>query len=73
MRLVSDDLRSLVKKTNNYVPKHVDMREYYIRRGALGAYHIAQLLAIVNKGLLPYRAEIGKTPIIYIAYRRKES
>jgi len=38
----------------------------------MGAYVKAQLLAIVNKELLPYPVVVGKTPLIYIAYRKKD-
>ena len=70
--LLSDDLCKLWSKTNNRVPKHVDEAEYFTYVGAMGAYVKAQLLAIVNKNLLPYPVEVGKTPLIYIAYRKKD-
>ena len=69
--LLSADLQKLWQKTKNRVPKHVDEAEHFIYAGALGAYAKAQLLAIVNQQLLPYPVEIGKTPLIYIAYREK--
>ena len=72
LSLLYDDLSQLREKTKNRVPKHVDAAENYIHTGALNAYTLAQLLAIVNQGLLPYPVVIGKTPLIYIAYRRKE-
>ncbi len=71
--LLSDDLRTLWAKTKNRVPKHVDESEYYVHAGAMGAYVRAQLLAIVNQNLLPYTVIVGKTPLIYIAYRKKET
>jgi len=70
--LLSDDLRKLWAKTKNRVPKHVDEAEYFVHAGAMGAYVKAQLLAIVNKELLPYPVVVGKTPLIYIAYRKKD-
>ncbi len=70
--LLSDDLRKLWVKTKNRVPKHVDEAEYFVHAGAMGAYVKAQLLAIVNQNLLPYPVEVGKTPLIYIAYRKKD-
>ena len=70
--LLSDDLCKLWSKTKNRVPKHVDEAEYFTYVGAMGAYVKAQLLAIVNKNLLPYPVEVGKTPLIYIAYRKKD-
>ena len=69
--LLSDDLRKLWAKTKNRVPGHVDEAEYFVHAGAMGAYVKAQLLAIVNKALLPYPVVVGKTPLIYIVYRKK--
>ena len=69
--LLSDDLRRLWAKTKNCVPKHVDEAKYFVHAGAMGAYVKAQLLAIVKKELLPYPVIVGKTPLIYIAYRKK--
>lgn len=70
--LLSDDLKKLWSKTKNRVPRHVDESDYFIHAGAMGAYVKAQLLAIVNKKLLPYPVVVGKTPLIYIAYRKKD-
>ena len=69
--LLSDDLRKQWAKTKNSVPKHVDEAEYFVHAGAMRAYVTAQLLAIVRKELLPYPVVVGKTPLIYIAYRKK--
>ncbi len=69
---LSDDLRKLWSKTKNRVPGHVDKAEYFAYAGAMGAYVNAQLLAIVNQNLLPYPVVVGKTPLIYIAYRKKD-
>ena len=70
--LLSDDLRKLWSKTKNHVPKHVDEAAYFVHAGTMGAYVKAQLIAIVNKELLPYPVVIGKTPLIYIAYQKKD-
>jgi len=70
--LLSDDLRKLWSKTKNRVPKHVDEAAYFVHAGTMGAYVKAQLMAIVNKELLPYPVVIGKTPLIYIAYQKKD-
>lgn len=69
--LLSDDLRKQWAKTKNSVPKHVDEAEYFVHAGAMRAYVTAQLLAIVHKELLPYPVVVGKTPLVYIAYRKK--
>ncbi len=71
--LLNDPLGNLWKARKNKVPKHIDCPEHFIHAGALGAYLDIQLLSIVKKGLMPYHVEIGKTPLIYIAYRSKES
>ena len=70
--LLSVDLGKLWSKNKNRVPKHVDEAEYFIYAGAMGAYVKAQLLAIVNKALLPYPVVVGKTPLIYLVYRKKD-
>ena len=70
--LLSDDLQKLCSKTRIRVPNHIDEAEYFARRGNVDAYAKAQLLAIVDQGLLPYPIEIGKTPLIFISYRKKE-
>ncbi len=49
----------------------MDEAKYFVHAGAMGAYVKAQLLAIVHKELLPYPVIVGKTPLIYIAYRKK--
>jgi hypothetical protein len=70
--LLSEDIIRLWYSGKKRVPKHVDGAGNFIYEGALGAYEIAQLLRIVNDGLLPYHVEIGKTPLIYLAYKKKD-
>ena len=50
----------------------MDEAQYFIHAGAMGAYVKAQLLAIVNQNLMPYPVVVGKTPLIYIVYRKKD-
>ena len=69
---LADDLRKLWLEWKNRVPKHVDEAEYFRHAGALGAYPIAQLLAIVDQNLLPWTITVGKTPLILVLYRKKE-
>lgn len=71
--LLSDDLKKLWQSTKNRVPRHVDEAGHFIHTGALRAYVKAQLLAIVNLDLMPYPVVVGKTPLIYISYRKKDS
>ena len=68
--LLSGMLERLWKRHRNRVPKHVDEARYFVYSGSTGAYVKAQLLAIVEQGLLPYPVEIGKTPLICVLYRR---
>ena len=70
--LLSADIKSLWRNTKVRVPKHVDEAAFFQHSGALMAYVKAQLLAIVEQGLMPYRVEVGKTPLIYVTYRKKE-
>lgn len=70
--LLEEKLRESWLRTTHHVPKYVDGYAHYLHSRALGAYPLAQMLAIVNKHLMPYAVEIGKTPIIYIAYRKSE-
>lgn len=70
--LLSEDMLELWLNRKNRVPKHVDEAAFYQHMGALGAYTIAQLLAIVDKGLMPYPVVVGKTPLIHLVYRKTE-
>ena len=71
--LLEDELKKLWSERKNKVPKHVDEAKYFVHDGATKAYVKAQLLAMVNKNLLPYPVVIGKTPLIFITYRKKEN
>ena len=68
--LLCGELAQLADKHRNRVPKHVDAYKYYEHVGALGAYEKAQLFAISEKNLMPWHVEIGKTPIIFIRYKK---
>ncbi len=70
--LLGEPLGRLRRAHKNHVPKHVDNAGYYRNANTLGAYLVAQLLAVAEGGFMPYSVEIGATPLIYIAYRRKE-
>ena len=69
--LLSDDLQRLWLSRKNRVPKHVDEAEYFVHKGALGAFRTALLLELVNQELLPYPVTVGKTPIIFVEYRKE--
>ena len=69
--ILNEGLTKIIAEHTNKIPKHVDCREFFRNESTLNAYAIAQLRAIVNNGFLPYTVEIGKTPIIYLAYRKK--
>ncbi len=68
--VLGDELIKIWQNRKNKVPKHIDCPEHFTHASALGAYQMAQLVAIVKKGLMPYHVDIGKTPLIYIAYRK---
>ena len=70
--LLSADIKFLWRNTKVRVPKHVDEAAFFQHNGALMAYVKAQLFVIVEHGLMPYRVEVGKTPLIYVTYRKKE-
>ncbi|MBQ9133170.1 MAG: RNA polymerase sigma factor [Clostridia bacterium] len=70
--LLHTDLEKVWVCRKNRVPKHVDQWQYYLHIGAMDAYAKAQMLAIVQKDLLPYPVTVGKTPIIFVVYEKKE-
>ncbi len=70
--LISGSLTKLYRAGKRRVPKYVDNAPHYRYAGNLNAYVMAQLVAIVEKGLMPYSVEIGKTPLIYLAYKKRE-
>ena len=70
--LLSKELKELWRSNKTRVPKHVDEAQFFQYAGTLPVYIKAQLLAIVEQGLMPYPVIVGKTPLIYITYRKKE-
>lgn len=70
--LILDDVKKLYLKSKNKVPKHVDEGAYFTYAGVMGAYARAQMLEIVEQKLMPYTVNVGKTPLIYIAYRKDD-
>lgn len=66
---LGEELRTIALASRRTVPAHVDHRELFAYDRALSAYPRAQLLSIVEKGLLPYSVTVGKTPLIYLAYQ----
>lgn len=71
MQIVRSDLEVICKTKKHSVPKHVDGYEHCENQWLLRAYPLAQLHAIVDQGLMPFKTEIGKTPLIFLAYRKK--
>ena len=69
---IGQKLSEVAERTKNRVPPHVEYREHFLYEGVLRAYPKAQMLAIVEKGLMPYRVNVGKTPIILVLYKNKE-
>lgn len=70
--LLSKEIKELWQSNKTRVPKHVDEAQFFQYAGMLTAYVKAQLLAIVEQGLMPYPVVVGKTPLIYITYCKKE-
>ena len=71
--VLGNELKKIYLNTKLRIPKHVDYREYYMHGLYPKAFVNADLVQIVEKGYLPYRAEIGKTPIIFVSYKRKDN
>ncbi|MBO5110733.1 MAG: sigma-70 family RNA polymerase sigma factor [Clostridia bacterium] len=67
--VLGTELAQIMLRNKRQIPRHVDGREYHKYAYSLQAYPVAQLLAIVEKGLLPYSVTVGKTPLIYLAYQ----
>ena len=70
--LLTKELTELWRKNKTRVPKHVDEALFFQYAGMLNVYIKAQLLAIVKQGLMPYPVVVGKTPLIYVTYLKKE-
>lgn len=70
--LLFKELKELWQSNKTRVPKYVDEASFFRYPLVLTAYAKAQLLAIVEQGLMPYPVIVGKTPLIYITYRKKE-
>ncbi len=69
---IGEKVKTVVLHSPNRVPSHVEYREHFLYERALQAYPKAQMLAIVEKGLMPYHVTVGKTPLIFLTYRKKE-
>ena len=67
--LLEKELPRLWEAGKHTVPAHVDAASYYAYEDALGAYPVAQMLAIVHGGLCPYPVTVGETPLILVMYR----
>ena len=67
--LLRDELPRMWEAGKHHVPAHVDAASHYAYEDALGAYPIAQMLAIVHGGLCPYPVTVGETPLIIVVYR----
>ena len=70
--LLKDDLTYAWNAWTHKVPAHVDGREHFLHEGALKAFPVAAMLAISKRKLIPYAYEVGKTPIIFLEYRKNE-
>lgn len=70
--LMGEELASVWRSWTHKIPKHVDGREHFLHYGALTAFSTAVMLAISEKNLIPYDFEVGKTPIIFLEYRKNQ-
>ena len=70
--LLTKELTELWRRNKTRVPKHVDEAPFFQYAGMLTAYIKAQLLVIVDQGLMPYPVVVGKTPLIYLNYLKGE-
>ena len=66
--ILREPLSGLIEAWDNDLPPTVDAPEYYRSRGALGAFRLAVLYAVYERGLTPSPVQLGETPIIYIVY-----
>ena len=69
IEFVRADLERLCNANKRRVPKHVDGSGHCETQWLLRAYPLAVMEEIVNRGLMPYNVEIGKTPIIFLSYK----
>ena len=69
--LLEKELIAIWKKSRRSVPAHVDGREFFLYNGEMKAFSIAVMMEFVNRSLLPYPVEIGKTPLILVCYKKK--
>lgn len=69
--ILAEEVTKICMKTKHKIPKYVDGREYFMNEGVLKAYAKAQMVAVIEQKLFPYKVVIGKTPLIYIAYKKK--
>ncbi len=69
IEFVRADLERLSNANKRRVPKHVDGSGHCETQWLLRAYPLAVMEEIVNRGLMPYNVEIGKTPIIFLSYK----
>ncbi len=70
--IMGEEIRALWESWTHKIPKHVDGREHFLHDRAAGALSVAVMLSIAEKDLIPYKFEIGKTPIIFLEYRKNK-
>ncbi len=65
-------LIALREQTVNRIPDHVDGRAHYLHASAFGCLIPATMRALCEQGLIP-DVVMGKTPVIFVAYRSAEA
>ncbi|MBQ8408056.1 MAG: sigma-70 family RNA polymerase sigma factor [Clostridia bacterium] len=70
--IMGDEVKQLWNSWTHKIPMHVDGREHFLHDSAVKVFSVATMLAITEKKLMPYKVEVGKTPIIFVEYRKNE-
>ncbi len=72
VEIVRSDFENICTAKKHRVPKHVDGYEHCEIQWLLRAYPLALMEEIVKQKLMPYNVDIGKTPLVFLSYKRSE-
>ena len=65
---MAPSIRTLIDRTVNRVPAHVDGREAFLHEGATRCLTLVTMMALVESGTIP-DVVLGETPVILVVYR----
>ena len=65
---MAPSIRTLIDRTVNRVPAHVDGREAFLHEGATRCLTLVTMMALVESGAIP-DVVLGETPVILVVYR----